>query len=211
MRYINFTATNAAKPATTGEMRAGTKTLATTAPKFTPSTPAPTITAPTRPPNSAWEEDEGRPTSHVIRFHKMAPTRPANMNSAPMVTCCSLMMPPEMVFATSVDKNAPTRLSVPAAITAVFGFSAPVAIEVAMAFAVSWKPFVKSNVNATAITSTTTTKVAISMLFSVPPFLFNSHARTARGKQEQPSAPSMGFIRVLRLRTAQSSHLQQQA
>ena len=47
------------------------------------------------------------------------------------------MMPPEMVFATSVERNAPIRLSVPAAITAVFGFSAPVAMEVAMAFAVS--------------------------------------------------------------------------
>ena len=59
------------------------------------------------------------------------------MKAAPMVTCCSLMMPPEMVFATSVDRNAPIRLSVPAAMTAVFGLSAPVAMEVAMALAVS--------------------------------------------------------------------------
>ena len=70
-----------------------------------------------------------------------------------------------MVFATSVERNAPTRFKVPAAITAVFGFRAPVAIEVAMALAVSWKPFVKSNVRATTITRPTTTRVAISMLF----------------------------------------------
>ena len=66
------------------------------------------------------------------------------MNSGPMVTACSLMMPPEMVLATSVERNAPTRLSVPAAMTAVLGLSAPVAMDVAMALAVSWKPFVKS-------------------------------------------------------------------
>ncbi len=67
----------------------------------------------------------------------MAPTNPAKMNSGPMVTVCSLMMPPEMVLATSVERNAPTKFNVPAAITAVLGFRAPVAIDVAMAFAVS--------------------------------------------------------------------------
>ena len=85
------------------------------------------------------------------------------MNSGKIATACSLMMPPEMVFATSVERNAPTRLSVPAAMTAVLGLSAPVAIEVAMAFAVSWNPFVKSNINAVEMTRTTTTIVAISM------------------------------------------------
>ena len=85
------------------------------------------------------------------------------MKPASMVTCCSLMMPPEMVLATSVDRKAPIRLSVPAAITAVLGFRAPVAIEVAMAFAVSWKPFVKSKTSAVAITRTTTISVTGSM------------------------------------------------
>ena len=37
------------------------------------------------------------------------------------------------------------------------GFSAPVAIEVATALAVSWKPLVKSNAN--AVTMTTTTRI----------------------------------------------------
>ena len=99
--------------------------------------PAPIMTAPTKPPNNACDELDGRPTSHVSRFQMVAPTRPAKINSGPIVTACSLMMPPEMVFATSVERNAPTRFNVPAAITAVFGLSAPVAIDVAMALAVS--------------------------------------------------------------------------
>ena len=45
--------------------------------------------------------------------------------------------------------------------TAVRGFSALVAIEVAMALAVSWKPFVKSN--ASAVTMTTMTMTVMSM------------------------------------------------
>ena len=49
----------------------------------------------------------------------------------------SLMMPPEMVLATSVERKAPTRLRIAASVTAVFGLMAPVAIGVAMALAVS--------------------------------------------------------------------------
>ena len=37
------------------------------------------MAAPIRPPNSAWEDDEGSPNSHVIRFQTMPPTRPAKM------------------------------------------------------------------------------------------------------------------------------------
>ena len=58
------------------------------------------------------------------------------------------------VTATSTERKAPTRLRRPARMTAVFGFSALVAIEVAMAFPVSWKPLVKSNASAVAINST---------------------------------------------------------
>ena len=67
----------------------------------------------------------------------MAPIKPAKMNSGAMVTTCSLMRPPEMVLATSTERKAPTRFKEPAAMTAVLGLSAPVAIEVAMALAVS--------------------------------------------------------------------------
>ena len=67
------------------------------------------------------------------------------------------MSPPLIVFATSVLRNAPTRLSTAAIATATFGLSAPVAIGVAMALAVSWNPFVKSKKRASAMTSATTT------------------------------------------------------
>ena len=48
-----------------------------------------------------------------------------------------------MVRATCTDRKAPTRFSTPARSTAIHGRRAPVAIEVAIALAVSWNPFVK--------------------------------------------------------------------
>ena len=62
------------------------------------------------------------------------------------------MMPLEIVLATSTDRNAPTRLSTADMATAVLGFRAPVEMVVAIALAVSWKPFVKSNTRAVTIT-----------------------------------------------------------
>jgi hypothetical protein len=64
-------------------------------------------------------------------------------------------MPLEIVLATSVEMNAPARFSTADTPTATFGLSAPVAIEVAIALAVSWNPLVKSNTNAVMITTTT--------------------------------------------------------
>ena len=61
------------------------------------------------------------------------------------------------VSATSTERKAPTRFSSAESITAVFGFSAPVAMDVAMALPVSWKPLVKSKAKAVAITSSSTT------------------------------------------------------
>ncbi len=51
--------------------------------------------------------------------------------------------------------NAPTKFRIAAIATATFGLSAPVAIVVAMALAVSWNPLVKSNASAVATTSAT--------------------------------------------------------
>ena len=101
--------------------------------------PIPAIAAPIRPPKSAWEELDGRPLSQVIMFQRMAPISPAKMMSGVIWTPSepSLMMPPETVLATSVERNAPTRFSTAARATAVFGLMAPVAMGVAMAFAVS--------------------------------------------------------------------------
>ena len=54
------------------------------------------------------------------------------------------MIPLPTVFATAVVTNAPARLAIAAIATARRGDSARVETEVATAFAVSWKPFVKS-------------------------------------------------------------------
>ena len=53
------------------------------------------------------------------------------------VTRASLTIPPEIVLATSVDRNAPTTLRIAAISTATLGSNAPVATEVAIAFALS--------------------------------------------------------------------------
>ena len=61
------------------------------------------------------------------------------------------MIPWPIVFATAVVTNAPARLAIEATRTASRGDSARVETEVATAFAVSWKPFVKSKPSATTI------------------------------------------------------------
>ena len=69
----------------------------------------------------------------------MAPISPAKIICGViwMPPSPSRMSPPEIVLATSVLRNAPTRLSTAAIATATFGFSAPVAMGVAIALAVS--------------------------------------------------------------------------
>ena len=63
-------------------------------------------------------------------------------------------IPDEIVVATFSEMKAPARLSTAESATATRGRSARVAIEVAIALAVSWNPFVKSK--ASAVTMTTT-------------------------------------------------------
>src|SRR5204863_2037200 len=75
------------------------------------------------------------------------------------VTFESSTLPPEMVLATAVDRNAPTMFSTAEIATAIFGRRAPVAIEVAIALAGSWKPLLKSK--ASAVTITRITRVLI--------------------------------------------------
>jgi hypothetical protein len=91
--------------------------------------------APTRPPISAWLELDGSPATHVIRFHAIAPSRPAKITVRPMLEL--LTMPSAIVVATSIEINAPAKFSTAESATAAFGLSALVAIDVAMALAVS--------------------------------------------------------------------------
>ena len=83
----------------------------------------------------------------MIRFHVIAPTSPARMTLS--VITSGFTMPFAIVAATANDTNAPAKLRIAARRTAVRGVSARVETLVAIAFAVSWKPFVKSKKRAT--------------------------------------------------------------
>jgi hypothetical protein len=109
---------------------------------------------PTTPPISACEELDGIPSSQVSRFQMMPPASPAA--TTVRVTLLVETRPLAMVAATARERNAPTKLSTPDMATAVRGPSAPVAIDVAMALPVSWKPLVKSKAKATMTTNTRT-------------------------------------------------------
>lgn len=91
------------------------------------------------------------PNSHVTRFQTIPPTRPASTTSS--VTTPASTIPLAMVAATASERNAPTMLREADSSTACLGFSARVAIEVAIALPVSWKPLVKSNARAVATTT----------------------------------------------------------
>src|SRR4051794_27164832 len=139
--------------ATTGASTAGRTILFSTASKWIACTPPATQAAPMRPPKSACEELEGSPRYQVTRFHRMAPISPAKITTGLM--SASSTRPPEMVLATWTDRKAPATFRHAATATAVLGRNAPVAMDVAMALAVSWKPLVKSKTNAVTTTATT--------------------------------------------------------
>ncbi len=86
-----------------------------------------------------------------MRFHVIAPTSPARTISSVMTPWSTMSF--AIVAATSNDTNAPRKFRIAALMTAGRGESARVETDVAMALAVSWKPFVKSKNNATATTA----------------------------------------------------------
>src|SRR3954452_18565670 len=146
--------------ARSGAITAGIMTLPSTPDlKNTASAPAPANTAPTTPPIRAWDELEGSPKYQVIRFQAIAPTRPANSMSSPLLLSMALGSTTSLatVAATFSEMKAPTKLRIEAYPTASRGAMALVEIDVATTFAVSWNPFVKSNISAVTTTITTTT------------------------------------------------------
>lgn len=125
---------------TTGESTIGMTTFSTTPDHLT--LPADERVAPTSPPMSACDEDEGNPSHHVVRFHAMAPTRPASTMTR---LCCATgrsTIPRPTVSATPVPRKAPSRFMTAAMTSAARGVSARVETDVAMALAASWKPLV---------------------------------------------------------------------
>ena len=119
-----------------------------------PRPPAAAMPEPHRPPMSAWVELLGSPRYQVMRFHEMAPSRADITTTRPGLMASVLAM----VLDTFAWKNAtvttaPTRLKTAESPTAARGERARVEIEVAIALAVSWNPFVKSKRTATPIVS----------------------------------------------------------
>ena len=94
------------------------------------------------------------PSSQVSRFQMIPPARPAATTAS--VTLLTETRPLAIVAATARDRKAPTKFRTPEMATATRGGSAPVAMDVAIAFAVSWKPLVKSKPRAVITTSTST-------------------------------------------------------
>ena len=98
------------------------------------------------------------PNHHVITFHAIAPV------SAPNTTTWSAtsgsMMPLPTVLATCSPKNRNAmKLKNAAHTTAYCGRSTRVDTIVAIEFAASWKPFMKSNASASSTSTTSTSKL----------------------------------------------------
>ena len=143
MRYTSQVPVADTIAAMTGERTAGTIILESTPIHCTPSKPMATSAEPIRPPNSACDEEEGRPSSQVSTFQRMPPTRPVktmSISAGPSeVTSIRsrFTMPLPTERATSTERKAPTRFRDAERATAVFGFNAPVAMDVAIALPVS--------------------------------------------------------------------------
>ena len=98
----------------------------------------------------ACEELDGRPTFQVSRFQKIAAAIAAISTTESTMEGDVTMSPP-IVLATPVETIAPTKFKTADIMIATFGFSARVATQVAIALAVSWNPFIKSNERARMI------------------------------------------------------------
>src|SRR5512138_3724345 len=113
--------------------------------------PAPSITAPIRPPISAWEELPRMPKYHVTKFQRIAPTRAARITFNVNTFDWTISAP--IVLATVTPNKKGPRNSATAAIpSAVRGPKARDEIIVATILLASRIPFRKSKTSARAIT-----------------------------------------------------------
>ena len=136
-------------------------TLPSSPSPITACVPSAASAAPTTPPISACDELDGRPYHQVIRFHAIAPIRPANTIVG--VIRSASTMPLATVAATSSEMNAPHEVEDGRAEPPPCGAGARVEMPVATTLAVSWKPFVKSNASAVTTTITSTRSLSIAL------------------------------------------------
>src|SRR5215213_918212 len=137
---------NAKPKPTNGDSTIGMTTLSRITDQCTTLPEA--MAAPTSPPMRACEDDEGSPKYQVIRFQAVAPSRPPMTMTMPWIADPPGTMTSATVLATSCPRNAPIRFMTAAIARAIRGVRARVDTEVAMAFAASWKPLVKSKPSA---------------------------------------------------------------
>src|SRR5512133_250080 len=133
---------------------------------MSPARPSEGRVAPIIPPASACDEEEGSPQTQVSRFQTMAPIRAAKTTVRtsgvpPALSCSKWTMPLPMVAATLSSAPHSTgmaemKLKKAAQATATSGDSTRVETTVAIEFAASWKPLMKSKASATRMRATTT-------------------------------------------------------
>ena len=125
-----------------GDETSGTRTLPAKLAHWTASAPDDAQAAPIRPPMRAWLLELGMASAQVMRFQVIAPSSAAARTMAPSLRIIwSWTMPEPIVPATAVPKtSAPRKFAVADSRIAYSGLSARVDTEVAIAFAVSWKP-----------------------------------------------------------------------
>src|SRR3954454_3733400 len=91
--------------------------------------------APTSPPTSAWEEEDGSPKYQVMRFQRIAPTSAARVTVSPAGPAGGWMIWRATGPARSVESRAPPRLATAARVRAARGVRARVETALAIALA----------------------------------------------------------------------------
>ena len=109
--------------------------------------PCDATAAPAIDPINACDEELGIPKYHVNKFQKIAAKIAANTTTKPFVNLNGSTISFVIVPATPVNVKAPIKFIIAAKKIARLGVNALVDTAVATAFAVSWKPLIKSNTN----------------------------------------------------------------
>ena len=125
-------------------------------PQLTSPGPAATMVTPTRPPTSAWVNDEGIAKRQVTTFHTAAPAIPAaTIASAVMGSSPDRVTTPPIVSATAVPaRKGPMKTMTAKNARAPAGRIAPVTTPGVHISAASWKPLVTLKTTAARIVST---------------------------------------------------------
>src|SRR3990172_8886927 len=113
------------------------------------SSPSATTAAPTSPPTRAWDEEDGIPTYHVIRFQMIAAAKAALIALTVRTSTLSRSSPIVVATATPNRKGA-TKCATAARSRASRGRMELDEIVVATTFELSWKPLRKSKIRARA-------------------------------------------------------------